>query len=107
MKILSYLAMSSARCPLHPRISENELQLHCHFRALHFAKMLLHVATVTMLVNIAFLDLDPFYSRLPAKNLDFIQDEVTSESHRRFSNKVCVVNFVTDNSISQIHVVQF
>lgn len=37
-------------------------RLRCHFRSLHFAKMLLHVAAVTVLVNIALIELDSFYS---------------------------------------------
>jgi len=64
------------------RVSEHKLRttmkLHCHFRSLHFAKMLLHIATVAVLVNIAIIELDSFYSLSSKKNLDFLPDEVTS-----------------------------
>lgn len=83
MKILSYLAMLSARYPLHPRVSENELQPYWHFRSLHLVEMLLHIAAVSMLVNIAIIELNSLYS--PVKNLDvdFILDEVTASTLRK------------------------
>ena len=65
------------------RVSEHELCTTTrlrHFRSLHFAKMLLHIATVAVLVNIAIIELDSFYSLPPKKNsdIDFLSDEVTS-----------------------------
>ncbi|KYN29832.1 Leucine-rich repeat-containing protein C10orf92 like protein [Trachymyrmex cornetzi] len=83
MKILSYLN-AQYTIPSVSRVSEHELRtttrLHCHFRSLHFAKMLLHIATVAVLVNIAIIELDSFYSLPPKKNsdMDFLSDEVTS-----------------------------
>lgn len=79
-KILSYLTMPTMQYSLYPRVSERELRPHCHFRSLHFAEMLLHVATVAVLVNIAIIELDYLYS-LPPKNdsdVDFLLAEVTS-----------------------------
>ncbi|XP_077257393.1 gamma-glutamylaminecyclotransferase isoform X2 [Temnothorax americanus] len=84
MKILSYLALPSARYPLHPRAFGSEPRPHCHFRSLHFVEMLLHVAAVTVLVNIAIIELDSLYSSSPTKNsdVDFSSDE--SPLHRVF-----------------------
>ncbi|XP_018362593.1 PREDICTED: gamma-glutamylaminecyclotransferase B isoform X2 [Trachymyrmex cornetzi] len=87
MKILSYLN-AQYTIPSVSRVSEHELRtttrLHCHFRSLHFAKMLLHIATVAVLVNIAIIELDSFYSLPPKKNsdMDFLSDE--SPLHRVF-----------------------
>ncbi|XP_011701649.1 PREDICTED: putative gamma-glutamylcyclotransferase CG2811 isoform X2 [Wasmannia auropunctata] len=86
MKILSYLAKCLARDTLCVR-GYSSVSLRQDATALSlsvvapFAEMLLHVATITVFVNIAIIELDSFYS-LPEKDSDSLLDE--SPLHRVF-----------------------